>query len=82
MDSKIIFSFLATVITFHSYKRDYWLAKLLEGYNLIAVSGSHGNMIKVIDIIYCIYDTLPQNYVSLLTLYNHNFYEHDVKIAS
>ncbi|KAL5744690.1 hypothetical protein ACOSQ2_027806 [Xanthoceras sorbifolium] len=24
------------------YKRDYWLAKLTENYNLIAVSGSHG----------------------------------------
>ncbi|XP_062149718.1 uncharacterized protein LOC133858295 [Alnus glutinosa] len=24
------------------YKRDYWLARLTEGYNLIAVSGSHG----------------------------------------
>lgn len=27
------------------YKRDYWLAKLTEKYNLIAVSGSHGNII-------------------------------------
>ncbi|KAJ0042864.1 hypothetical protein Pint_17530 [Pistacia integerrima] len=45
------------------YKRDYWLAKLTENFNLVAVSGSHGNTIKVIIIIYCTFDTLPQNYV-------------------
>lgn len=33
------------VFTYHRYKRNYWLAKLTENYNLIAVSGSHGNII-------------------------------------
>jgi UDP-N-acetylmuramate-alanine ligase len=32
------------VVLYRSYKRDTWLGKLTEGYELIAVAGTHGNL--------------------------------------
>lgn len=62
------------VVTDHSYKRDYWLAKLTENYNLIAISGSHGNIITSY---YCCQFYLVNTTTLINATFHHKIYNTD-----